>query len=451
MSQKKLHTLKIDKLVPGGFGLGRLGDGMVVLVRYVLPGEKVLVSESERKRDYIYASLQEVLVPSPDRIEPPCPLYGRCGGCDLQHAGPAAQLRLKKTMLAESLQRGAASIFHDRSLPIEEPLAAPAQFNYRQRIRLQVDNRQNFGFFHPGSHSVEPVLQCLLANEQLNSVLRQLHSLGPFGDILQHSDSFELLLNPDENETVMLLHFKRKPRPADSSLAAELKNRINGLSSILLTVEGYGLYDPLKRTFQADPPIMSYTSAIAALGSKLILTWEAGGFCQVNLEQNSNLINLVLEMIGEGAHKNILDLYCGYGNFSLPAAKMAANVLGIDAQNAAVRSGRRNVLLNRVHNCNFEKNQVPLSLAAISAAKDSFDLIILDPPRRGAPEVVARLPELGAERIIYISCNPVTLARDLVALAEADYHLVRLVPVDMFPQTHHLESVALLQRSGRSS
>jgi 23S rRNA (uracil1939-C5)-methyltransferase len=450
MAEKKLHALMIDKLVPGGLGLGRLANGIVVLVRYVLPGEEVLVCETEHKKDYINAALKEVLLSSPDRIEPPCPVYGRCGGCDLQHAGPAAQLRLKKIMLADSLQRSVPTIFHDRSLPIEEPLAAPAQFNYRQRLRLQVDDRGSYGFFHPASHTVEPVLQCLLAREQLNSVLGQLHSLRSFQNLVRNCNSFELLFNPAENDTIVLLNFKRKPRPADSSLAAELKNQVNNLAAVLMLVEDHGLYDPLTKTFSVNPPILSYTPTIAPLESNLILTWEAGGFCQVNLEQNSTLINLVLGMIGDGTHKNILDLYCGYGNFSLPAAKFAAAVLGIDTQNAAIRSAKRNVLLNGVHNCIFEKKQVPAAVAAISAAKNSFDTVILDPPRRGAPGIVAQLPELGAERIIYISCNPATLARDLLTLTTANYRLVRLVPVDMFPQTHHLECVALLHRSGRS-
>ena len=447
MTKKNLHTLTIDKLVPGGFGLGRLANGIIVLVRHVLPGEKVLISEAERKKDYMYAALKEVLQPSMERIEPPCPVYGRCGGCDLQHAAPEAQLHLKKTILGESLQRGSSTLPHDRLLPIEEPLVAPAPFNYRQRLRLQVDDQGKYGFFQPESHSIVPVTQCLLAKKQLNSVLKQLHALNSFHGLVKHSSAFELLYNPDKDRTILLLHFLRKPRPADSSVAADLKGRVNGLSAILMLVEGYGLYDPLERAFAARPPLLSYTATIEAIKSKLIFTWEAGGFCQVNLEQNISLIKLVLDMITGGPHKTILDLYCGYGNFSLPASTFAEHVLGIDSQNSALRSGLKNASLNDIHNCRFEKKQVPAAVAAMVSADASFKTIILDPPRRGAPEVTALLPKLAADRIIYISCNPATLARDLIPLLAAGYHLSRLVPVDMFPQTHHLESVALLERS----
>ena len=448
MPRQNLHTLTIDKLVAGGFGLGRLANGMVVLVRYVLPGEKVLVQELERKKDYIYGTVREVLMPAPDRIEAPCPIYGRCGGCDLQHAASGAQLRLKKNILVDSLERSSGLFFFFFPWPVADPLAAPAHFNYRQRLRLQVDAGGNYGFFQPESHTVEPLLECLIAKELLNATLKKLQAQESFHDLLKHCNGFELLFNPDENDIILLLHFLRKPRPTDSLLAAELKNHIDNLAALLMLVKGHGLYDPVVRTFGGNPPALAYTSTIKARGTPLILSWEAGGFCQVNLEQNSRLIELVLEMVASGPHKSILDLYCGYGNFSLPAAQLAEEVIGFDAQNAAIRSGLRNARRLGIHNCSFAKKQVPDAVTDMLGAGHTFDTIILDPPRRGAPETVAKLPELGAEQIIYISCNPSTLARDLAVLSAADYRLARIVPVDMFPQTHHLEAVALLKRSG---
>ncbi len=447
MADKNLHTLVIDKLVPGGLGLGRLPQGMVVLVQHVLPGEEVIVREVSRKKDYVTATLEKIITPSPDRIEPPCPVYGRCGGCDLQHAAPAAQLLQKKAILADSLQRAPGDIFFDAAPFIETPVASPRQFGYRQRIRLQVDSRRNFGFFQPGSHVVEPVSRCLLAKDELNGVLEQLHSADIFQDLLQHCPAFELLFDPAGADTFLLLHFKRKPRPSDCLLCAELQQKTSGLARILLQTEGYGLYDPIAQTFLPSPPVLSCTLAPAALADKLSLTWEAGGFCQVNLEQNSSMVDIVLEMVAAGLHNRVLDLYCGYGNFSLPVAKLGAEVLGIDLQNSAIRSAKRNTLQNNIANCEFAKKEVPAAVKSLIEEGRIFDTIILDPPRQGAPETVALLPKLGAERIIYISCSPTTLARDITALLPAGYRLSRLVPVDMFPQTHHLESIALLRRS----
>ena len=313
MPSKKLHTVVIEKLVPGGLGLGRLAWGMVVLVGYVLPGERVVVREMIRKKDFISATLQEILTPSPERVIPPCSLYGRCGGCDLQHATYNTQILLKKEILTESLQRAAGNIFSDPEIAIHPPLASPEEFGYRQRIRLQVDEEGHYGFFRTGSHVLEAVSKCLLADDALNTVLGQLHSSHSFTQLVMQCTAFELLFNPGSNGTVMLLHFKRKPRPRDSSLATEIVRDITGLSSILMQVESYGLYDPLGQSLVSKPPHLSQTISIGELQKDLILTWEAGGFCQVNLAQNKKLIDLVMGMIKAGPHKRVLDLYCGYG------------------------------------------------------------------------------------------------------------------------------------------
>ena len=247
----------------------------------------------------------------------------------------------------------------------------------------------------------------------------------------------------------MLLHFRRKPRPRDSFLASNLVNDIAGLSTILMQVEGYGLYDPLDQSFVSKPPQLSQTISIGSLQADIKLTWEAGGFCQVNLAQNKNLINLVVDMVKAGPHNRILDLYCGYGNFSLPVAQLAGKVVGIDSQNGAIRSAKRNAERNGIHNCYFEKNKVATGVRNLIDAGKTFDTIILDPPRQGAADIVSMLPGLGAEQVIYISCNPATLARDLAILCRQEYTLSYLVPVDMFPHTHHMESVALLKRTSQ--
>ena len=447
MPSKILHTVVIEKLVPGGLGLGRLPGGMVILAGHVLPGEKVVVREMTRKKDFISARLLEILTPSPDRVIPPCSLYGRCGGCDLQHATYNAQILLKKEILKESLQRAAGNIFSDTEIPIHPALASPEKFGYRQRIRLQVNEEGHYGFFRTGSHVVEAVSKCLLADDALNTVLGQLNSSHSFTGLVKQCNAFELLFNPGSNKTVMLLHFKRKPRPRDSSLAADIARDITGLSSILMQVEGYGLYDPLGQSLVSKPPHLSQTLSIEELQTDLILTWEAGGFCQVNLAQNKKLIDLVIGMIKAGPHKRVLDLYCGYGNFSLPVAQVAGKVVGIDSQNAAIRSAKLNAVLNGAHNCYFEKNQVEAGVKELLNTGETFDTIILDPPRQGAAATVSMLPGLKAERVIYISCNPATLARDLALLSPRGYTLSRLIPVDMFPHTHHMESVALLTRT----
>ncbi|MDX1775876.1 MAG: hypothetical protein R3297_04790, partial [Desulfobulbales bacterium] len=196
MPEKYLHTLLIEKLVPGGLGLARLESGLVVMVRHVLPAEKVLVRQIRRKKDYIAATLEKVLSPSPERCKPPCPYYGRCGGCDLQHAEYGTQVRLKKEILAESLTRAGGDRLLPHRFSIETPLPSAAQFGYRQRLRFQVDKAGSYGFFHPESHRIEPVSRCLLAKNELNHVLGQLHGSGSFKGLVSHCSGFELLFNP---------------------------------------------------------------------------------------------------------------------------------------------------------------------------------------------------------------------------------------------------------------
>jgi 23S rRNA (uracil1939-C5)-methyltransferase len=447
MSPRKHHTILIEKLVAGGLGLGRLADGMVVLVPYVLPGEKVVVREMNRRKGFISGSLVDIATPSRDRIAPPCPLYGRCGGCDLQHAAYGTQLDLKKEILVESLQRVAGKNFSDNAGEIRPTIASPAEFGYRQRIRLQVNPGGQYGFFQTGSHVLVSVPECLLADKTINGVLRQFHGNEAFSELVPNCTSCELLFDPDRKDIITLLHVKRKSRPRDTLLATELLNSTAGLASIFMMVEGYGLYNPVKRSYTPHPPYLSQTLSLEQLKKNLVLSWEAGAFCQVNLGQNVNLISFVLTMLSELPHRRVLDLYCGYGNFSLPIAHIADDVIGIENQNAAVRSGKRNMQLNGITNCSFIKGPVEAEINTLIKAGETFDTVILDPPREGAAAVVPKIHGLGADHIIYISCNPATLARDLVLLHSSGYAISQLVPVDMFPQTHHMESVTLLKRT----
>ena len=451
MSQQKRHTVIIEKLVTGGLGLGRLPDGMVALVRYGLPGEKVVIREMHRKKDFVSGALLDIITPSPDRVTPPCPFYGRRGGCDLQHCAYGAQLDLKRSILIEGLQRAPGTGLRRHDAEIQPTVASPADFGYRQRIRLQVDTEGQYGFFGTGSHHLARIDQCLLADKTINTVLRQLHSSEWFPELVSHGSFFELLFNPGRSNIILLLQFDRNPRARDSLLAEKLTGSIAELATVLMQVAGYGLYNPAAQSYAPPPPVLRQTVSPGQPSKDIVLTWEAGGFCQVNLLQNKNLIGLVMKMLRAIPSRRVLDLYCGYGNFSLPAAGIAEEVVGIDSQNAAIRSGRHNLLLNDIANCRFIKGPVAEEVGALIAAGEKFDTVILDPPREGAAAAVSRLAELNAGQIIYISCNPATLARDLALLSSDGYEPSRLVPLDMFPQTHHMESVTLLKRAAKQS
>ena len=447
MSKKRLHTVLIEKLVPGGLGLGRLTEGFVVMVRYALPGEKVLVRESHRKKNFMYGELAEILEPAPDRIKPPCSLFSQCGGCDLQHTNYRNQLHLKRAMLVDNLQRAALEPPSQIVSIIDPPIDSPETFGYRQRIRLHTDDMGRLGFYHHDSHTLVPTSQCLLAHPRLNEVLEQFNAIPGFADLLIQCLSIELLYSPAKDDVILLLQYKRKPRPKDRLHAKQVQESIQGVSLVVMQVSGHGFFVPHHETCLSTPPILAQIMPADIAGTSFSLTWEAGGFCQVNLQQNQNLIKLVIDLLNGGSHGRVLDLFCGLGNFSLPIAMHGAEVIGLDGQGSAIRSARVNAAAAGITGCSFRKTPILAGVQQLVAARQTFQTILLDPPRQGAAEIISLLPGLAADKIIYISCNPPTLVRDLALLQTFGYKLCRLVPIDMFPQTHHLECVALLERN----
>jgi 23S rRNA (uracil1939-C5)-methyltransferase len=437
-------TVVIEKLVIGGSGLGRLPDGKVVLVPQVLPGEEVEVRPVSKKKNHVEARAVKILRPSPDRVDPPCPYFPRCGGCDFQHIRFARQAELKNRILLEQIER--AHFRSDPGLFLTPPLASPEPFHYRQRIRLHVGKDGEVGFHRHQSHEVEPVSACLLAGPLLNEVLAYLASASPFAKIARLTASVELLLSPAEQKVAVLCHLSRRPRPAERKVIAELAAGNGIIKSVLVAAAGSGMTDvfPGRESPEAQP-LLSFSHRLPA-GDSLQMTIEPGGFCQVNGAQNENLIALVLEWAGDGAGRKVLDLFCGMGNFSLPMARRVASVAGMDLQRSAIRSAGRNAEMNGIANCTFSQHAAREGAELLASRGEKFDLVLLDPPRQGCAEVIPVLPELGAAQIIYISCDPATLCRDLLLLEQEGYGVEKMKMVDMFPQTHHLESVVSLRR-----
>jgi 23S rRNA (uracil1939-C5)-methyltransferase len=455
------HIITIEKIVPTGFGLGHFADGRVVLVRYALPGERVRVRPTRIKKQYVEAELEDILTPSHARREPICRLYGKCGGCDLQHADETSQQHLKLEMLEENLNRG--GLHRDILKKILQPmLPSSRQTGYRQRIRLHIDRMGRPGFRRPQSHDIEPAASCPLAVLEINSVLGHLQQASTAGQLLKLADSMELLFHPETGEVFILLHYQRRPRPADSHLAATLAAEIPGIGQILFQTKGHGFFGPGNRYRTATlPPQLTMRLPPEITGvCDLTLSWEAGGFCQVNTEQNLAMIKYIMDLGQSAPQSRILDLYCGMGNFSLPLSLQGGRVLGLDSQGSGIRSARGNVARNRERlnlrrdqpplHCRFEKTSVPAGVDKLIRSGSRFDLILLDPPRRGAAEIISTLPALGAPSLIYVSCDAATLARDFSRLAEVGYHPCRLQPIDMFPQTHHLETVTLFVKKETS-
>jgi 23S rRNA (uracil1939-C5)-methyltransferase len=441
---KTSQVVTIKKVVNGGYGLARLTDGKTVLVHFSLPDETVAITIDRRQQHLDYARATAILSAHRGRISPPCPYYGNCGGCDLQHADYDTQCRLKRSILVDLFSRSPAAELSEPADSIAMVIGAGQPFGYRQRIRLQIDGQGRVGFHRFHSHQVIAIKRCLLAHPIINDNLALLGETKPFRTLAGNSDAVEFLLDPQELSLCLLFQLRRPPRPADRTAARQLCGIAGEQSRVLLT----------GRNFAAEGPFGTSESAANRLLSlqlpgtpPLRLSWEAGGFSQVNIEQNRVLVDVVTSLAGVDDTYRVLDLFCGMGNFSLPLARQAAQVVGIENQGAAVRSARLNAAHNNLDHLRFRQAAVADACRELVDSGQSFDLIVCDPPRQGMPGLAMLLGRLCNRRLVYVSCDPATLCRDCADLTAAGFCLVSVQPIDMFPQTHHIETVVLLEKN----
>jgi len=448
MAPEKLFTLEIEKIVAGGNGLARLPDGMVAMVPGVLPGERVRVRVTRRQKQFAECELVALEQPAVDRVEPACPHYGQCGGCDLQHIAYPAQVRIKQEILRAHLVRtGLLSSTVDPDF-LRAPCPSPRQTGYRLRLRLHVDEHGRLGMYRTRSNQVVPLRRCLIARPEINAIMARLGDCRPLDELLRQTRELEILIAPDEALGVLLLDFTRKPRPADLARVRQALAELPGVKGVYLRVDGHGLHDHQGRLVEIrDADLLHWTLPMTGEPEAVRLTIEPGGFYQVNQEQNENLVAQLLDFADLAGREQVLDLFCGMGNFSLPLARRCATVLGMDLQGAAVRGALRNRMLSGIDNVDFQKKAALDGARELAGRGARFDLVLLDPPRTGCREVLPFVMQLAPARLIYISCDPATLCRDLGWLVgSGPYRLEAMRMFDMFPHTSHLETMVLLHR-----
>jgi 23S rRNA (uracil1939-C5)-methyltransferase len=437
------NTITIEKIINGGFGLGRAKNGQIILTRGSLPGEKVKYSIVEKKKNFIQGKVQEILESHAQRREAPCQYYGQCGGCDLQHCHYSYQLTIKDSILYDLMER--------QGIPVDKVtmfscLPSPKETGYRQRIRLTIDSFGQPGFLHFRSSKVVPISNCLIAHPTLNLVLNELQEEKIYTSLATNCRELELLLNPHTGGVASLFHLNRKPRPRDFTAAEDLMTSVNLLENIFFKGENFPLCT-LKNKELTQTKILRSELVLPHMQTPLPLTWEVGGFCQVNIEQNNRLVAKVLDMAKPDENDTLLDLYCGMGNFSVPLAKLCGSLLGVEGQASSIRCAKSNSSLAGLTNTKFIKSPIHTFCDQLEADKNAFDLVITDPPRQGIPGLSKFLATITRKRLVYISCDPATLCRDLKELGDNGLSLKAVQPVDMFPQTHHIETVALLEKN----
>lgn len=429
-------SLRIGKLVAGGRGLARDADGRVVFVDGGLPGEEVEVRLIGGRRDYRTAVVRRVIRPSADRIEPPCPYFGQCGGCRLQHLRYRGQLSCKEKILREQLQRLGGVAVDDLARIWEPAAASPQPWGYRQRIRLHAGGGR-LGFARTDSNRLVDIDRCLLAGPRINEVLGRIRDQPFFSDLVGRLESLELHADIAGDGVILLCRAHDLPDSLGRSLAG--LPGVNG---------GIVRQRQRQRVFAKDPGQeleIGYDLDIGR-GRPFRFRLPAGGFCQVNQGVNRLLVATMRDWISGLGCGSVADLFCGAGNFLLAAAVDGASAYGCDVAPAGIAAARENARRAGLADCELEVVDAVRAVAEAVSAGRRFDLIILDPPRAGCLQVAAELHRLQPAAVLYISCDPATLARDLRALMATGYVPRRIRAFDMFPQTGHLEAMVLLRR-----
>lgn len=432
----KLAEVTIERLAFGGSGVGRI-DGKVCFVPFSAPGDRLTVRVLKDHRSWLEAELVELLEPSSQRVQPVCPVFGHCGGCDWQHIDYAAQAEAKRSILLETLQRvGKLS-----NPPLGQTMAAPAPYGYRARAQFKLHRAPDglkAGFYRRGSRFVIDLPQgCPVVTEAVNGALARLKRV--LGALPDADCVPQISIEQGEQGCHAIVHY----------IGSDPQCTIEHLASHEPFLELAGLFlqtgrkDTLVPIFGAE----RITYPVPSGDRELLLGYGIGGFSQVNRQQNWAMIARVRQLLQAAPNGRLLDLYCGNGNFSLALADRFREVVGIEGYQPSIASAVDNSRQVRVNNSTFRCAEAGDELQRLVAAGERFAAILLDPPRSGALEAVRALPALGAAQIVYVSCDPGTLARDLAILInQGNYRLEAVVPLDMFPQTGHLETVVSLNR-----
>jgi 23S rRNA (uracil1939-C5)-methyltransferase len=377
---------RIERILPGGMGLAHV-EGKTVFVSLAAPGDLLRVQVERAQGNVLFASVVEILEPSPVRVEPPCPYFGRCGGCDFQQLTYEAQLAAKTEIIRDCLQRIA------RLDEVPEFMVHPSPHNWHYRVRAtwQIDReQQQIGYYERGSRRVCDVAECAVLLPELQQTLERVRAT-------------------DWNE-----------------FPPELKH--------LDVVAG-------EDAVSLAPPFAEFdTNELSLRVGNEIYHYNAEAFFQINPALLPELIEFALR---DARGETALDLYCGVGLFTLPLARRFAKVMGVEANPVATRFARRNLDHAGLTNVRV----ITANVAAGVMKTRSVDFILLDPPRAGAESIVIkRILDLHPARISYVSCDPATLARDLKKLIAGGYAIESIAGFDLFPQTHHVETVVLLRR-----
>lgn len=454
VAKGNIYTIDILRLGSSGEGVGRY-ENFTVFVRGALPGETVQAKVDVVKKQYATAILQDIVTSSPQRVEPQCPVYAQCGGCQLQHMSYDGELLEKQGQVRDALER----IGHLTGIDVLPTLGAATPWEYRNKMQFPVaaaKGKAVVGCYAAGSHRVIDVASCAIQKAGNNDILRI---------VRQWMNDYHVPAYNEQTHTGIIRHVMGRVGvwtgelmvclvtaqvdvPHTAELIGMLREELPKLTSVVQNIN-------TRRTnviLGPETKVLYGTPTIHDSIGPLTFNISAQSFFQVNSEQAQRLYEKALEFADLQGDETVADVYCGTGTITLFLAQKAKKVYGIEIVAPAIRDAVKNAADNGVTNADFILGDAVEKLPELIESGVRPDVIVLDPPRAGCGEpVLAAIAQSQPKRVVYVSCNPATLARDLAYLNDHGYQPVKVQPVDMFPRTHHVETVVLLVRVKESN
>ena len=424
--------LTIERLSYGPAGVGRVNGkdgGKVVFVPQTAPGDRVDVVLTKEKKRYAHGHLVAVRQPGPARRMPPCRYVPRCGGCPWQHVTYAEQLRAKEALVREHMRR----IGGVEDPPILPIIPSPQEWRYRHRIRLRTEPPARLGFYQSQSHELVELGDCLIAGEDCATHLT--HARAWLTRLRTTVRRIELItsdpLRAVTGGVVLIGNAQGRFQADDEEACAAFVARHDDVAGLILFGRGW------RR-------VWGETRIVLDLGvDDLVLEVKRGGFTQVNPAGNRVLIAALLRLSDFKGSQKVIECHTGAGNLSLPIARRVSALIGIEQDPYALADARDNVARTGLDNVTFVHASARVGLQTLAHRKVEADTLVLDPPRAGAADSLDDIPRLRIQKVVYVSCDPTTLAHDLRRLSQLGYRVECLQPIDLFPHTYHVETIAI--------
>ena len=443
LEKNKVYRARVEGYTSEGLGVARI-DGQAVFVHRALRGEDCDVLLLKALKNAAFGKVVKVHEPSPHRVEPDCPYYGKCGGCDFRHMDREEELYAKKTRVQDALRRIGGS-----DVQVEEILAGE-RLHYRNKSQFPIAADGTVGFYKARSHQVIPVENCLLQKVDTNNVQLKfdryirLYNVSCYDERTQRGLLRHLYVRSDgAGESLVCIFANGRELPHEAELVALLREASPRIVGVVLGVNT----QPTGAILGKEYRILWGTDVLTDELCGLTFRLSVPSFYQVNREMAEVLYDKAVEFAALTGTETVLDLYCGAGTITQVMARHAGRVIGAEIVPEAIEDAKANAKRNGVENVEFFCGDASAVAADFAAKGLRPDVICVDPPRKGlAPEVVRAAAQMAPRRIVYVSCDPATLARDVKLFAAEGYGTVRAAAVDMFPGTANVESVVALER-----